>query len=196
MVILLFCRCDRIQTHGSELLKASQVILDAVICLCKAYCNNTKSDDNGRTEKDVQSSVKESDDHVIRVVKCSVENLVELGFLAAYAGGNLVTTKSVMEGVVTLLQLGKGFLSVFFEKEVANVKTTPDSNELALLVKQDGIGEGVSLLQNGLRANASGLSLWQQNQLDYPDLCGEFLTRFSKLEDAVGQMAATISQTE
>lgn len=101
---------------------------------------------------------------------------------------------------------------------MANVKTTPGSNELALLVKEglllkqvahkmmtiasdameidEGIGEGVSLLQNGLRANASGLSLLQQNQLDYPDLCGEFLTRFSKLEDAVGQMAATISQTE
>ncbi|PWA35070.1 hypothetical protein CTI12_AA612860 [Artemisia annua] len=58
----------------------------------------------------------------------------------------------------------------------------------------DGIGEGVSLLQNGLRVIASGLSLWQQNQLDYSDLQGEFLTRFSNLEDAVGQMAAIIYQ--
>ncbi|GKG28837.1 hypothetical protein Tco_0416202, partial [Tanacetum coccineum] len=74
---------------------------------------------------------------------------------------------------------------VFFEKEVANAKTTPGSNELVLHVKEglllkqmahkmmtidsdameiddttqtnkkikfpDGIGEGVSLLQNGLR---------------------------------------------
>ncbi|PWA98141.1 hypothetical protein CTI12_AA004340 [Artemisia annua] len=104
----------RIQTHGSEVLKASQVILDAVICLCKAYCNNTKSDDNGRTEKDVQSSVKVSDDvnHVISVVKCIIENLVELGILAANAGGNLVTVLNLSwKGVVTLLQLGKGLLS-------------------------------------------------------------------------------------
>ncbi|GJV16048.1 hypothetical protein Tco_1361371, partial [Tanacetum coccineum] len=56
--------------------------------------------------------------------------------------------------------------------------------------------EGVSLLQNGLRIIASGLSAWQQNQLDYSHLHGEFLTRFSNLEDAVGQMAATISQTK
>ncbi|GJX67899.1 hypothetical protein Tco_0303626, partial [Tanacetum coccineum] len=33
----------------------------------------------------------------------------------------------------------------------------------------DGIGEGVSLLQNGLRLITSGLSFWQQNQLDYFD---------------------------
>ncbi|GJZ26187.1 RNA polymerase II assembly factor like protein [Tanacetum coccineum] len=106
----------RIQTHGSEVLKASQVILDAVICLCKAYCNNTKTDDNGRTEKDVQSSVKESDDvnHVISVAKCTIENLVELGILAANAGGNLVTVLNLSwKGVVTLLQLGKGLLSTW-----------------------------------------------------------------------------------
>nr|GEY66854.1 RNA polymerase II assembly factor like [Tanacetum cinerariifolium] len=106
----------RIQTHGSEVLKASQVILDAVICLCKAYCNNTKSDDNGRTEKDVQiTSVKESDDvnHVISVAKCTAENLVELGILAANSGGNLVIVLNLSwKGVVTLLQLDKGFLSV------------------------------------------------------------------------------------
>ncbi|GJV29771.1 RNA polymerase II assembly factor like protein [Tanacetum coccineum] len=105
----------RIQTHGSEVLKASQVIVDAVICLCKAYCNNTKSDDNCRAEKDVQSSVKESDDvdHVISVAKCVDENLVELGILAANIGGNLVTLLNLSwKGVVTLLQLGKGFLSL------------------------------------------------------------------------------------
>nr|GEV08999.1 RNA polymerase II assembly factor like [Tanacetum cinerariifolium] len=103
----------RIQTHGSEVLKASQVILDSVICLCKAYCNNTKSDDNGRTEKDVQSSVKDDVNHVISVAKCTVENLVELGILAANAGGNLVTVLNLSwKGVVTLLQLGKGLLSV------------------------------------------------------------------------------------
>ncbi|GKE77537.1 hypothetical protein Tco_1543657 [Tanacetum coccineum] len=86
---------------------------------------------------------------------------------------------------------------------LANVKTTPCSNEVELFVKEglmlkqmahkmmtidsdameiddstqtnkkrkfpDGIGEGVSLLQNGLRLITSGLSFWQQNQLDYFD---------------------------
>ncbi|GJU02005.1 RNA polymerase II assembly factor like protein [Tanacetum coccineum] len=103
---------------------------------------------------------------------------------------------------------------VFFEKEVANVKTTPGSNELALHVKEglllkqmahkmmtidsdameiddttqtnkkrkfpDGIGEGVSLLQNGLRIIASGL----------------LMASMAANSDAVGQMAATISQTK
>ncbi|GKD55356.1 hypothetical protein Tco_1288743, partial [Tanacetum coccineum] len=67
----------RIQTQGSEVLKASQVILDAVICLCKAYCNSTKSDDNGITEKDVQSSVEESDD-VNQVLKSIQVNKLHL----------------------------------------------------------------------------------------------------------------------
>ncbi|GKF76931.1 hypothetical protein Tco_0229401 [Tanacetum coccineum] len=44
-------------------------------------------------------------------------------------------------------------------------------------VLPDGISEGVSLLQN-------------------EDLRGEFLTRFSNLEDVVGQMATRISRTE
>ncbi|GKC69012.1 hypothetical protein Tco_1114895 [Tanacetum coccineum] len=76
-----------LEAKGSEVLKASQVILDAVICLCKAYCNSTKSDDNGITEKDVQSSVEESDDvnqhHIFlllhfgkRVVNCHTSGMV------------------------------------------------------------------------------------------------------------------------
>ncbi|XP_071735886.1 uncharacterized protein [Rutidosis leptorrhynchoides] len=120
---------------------------------------------------------------------------------------------------------------VFFEKEAANVKTTPDANELAVLFKEglmlkemvekmitidddvmeidddtrqtnkrrkipEGISEGVSLLQNGLRVIADGITLWKQSQLDYSDLHGDFLTQFSQLEDAVGHMAASVFQNE
>lgn len=50
--------------------------------------------------------------HFISIAKCTVENLVELGILAANAGGNLVTVLNLSwKGVVTLLQLGRGFLS-------------------------------------------------------------------------------------
>ncbi|KAL8217323.1 hypothetical protein R6Q57_024160 [Mikania cordata] len=111
---------------------------------------------------------------------------------------------------------------VFLDKEAANVETSPGENEVALLMKEglilkqmvvkmitdtmkvdetildkkrkfpDGISEGVSLLQNGLRAIANGITLWKQNRLDYADINGEFLTHFSHLEDAVEHMAASI----
>lgn len=119
---------------------------------------------------------------------------------------------------------------VFLDKEAANIKNTPDGNEIAMLVKEglmlkqmvqkmitidsismeiddikesnkkrklpDGISEGVSLLQNGLKAISDGITLWKQSRLDYSDIHGEFLTRFSQLEDAVEQMASTISETK
>ncbi|KAJ9555642.1 hypothetical protein OSB04_010256 [Centaurea solstitialis] len=101
----------RIQTCGSEVLKAAQVVLDAVIYLCKAYCNNVKLDYDARTEKDVNIDDKEN--HTISITKCTVENLVNLGILAANAGGNLVTILNLSwKGVVTLLQLCKGTLGV------------------------------------------------------------------------------------
>ncbi|KAK1429111.1 hypothetical protein QVD17_11313 [Tagetes erecta] len=112
------------------------------------------------------------------------------------------------------------------KEAAAIVKTGPCENEVAVLVKEglilkqkvqkmmviseadeikrvnkkrkfpDGISEGVSLLQNGLRVISNGISLWKQNGVDYSDINGEFLTQFSHLEDAVGHMVASISQTE
>ncbi|GKB09798.1 hypothetical protein Tco_0843721 [Tanacetum coccineum] len=83
---------------GKELISAVETFILELFNLIKdsileAYCSNTKSNDNGRTEKDIQSSFKESDNvnYVISVAKCTVENLVELGILVANAGGNLVT---------------------------------------------------------------------------------------------------------
>lgn len=112
------------------------------------------------------------------------------------------------------------------KEAAANVETSSGENEVAVLVKEglvlkqmvqkmmmiseadeitrvkkkrkfpDGISEGVSLLQNGLRVIGNGISLWKQNGLDYSDINGEFLSQFSHLEDAVGHMVASISQTE
>nr|XP_043612777.1 uncharacterized protein LOC122584783 [Erigeron canadensis] len=105
----------KIHTYGSEVLKASQVVLDAVICLCKAYCNNVKLDDDAGTEKDVHTEVKGSNNvnHVINITKCAIENLADLGILAANAGGDLVAVLNLSwKGVVMLLQLCKGDLAV------------------------------------------------------------------------------------
>ncbi|GKC84936.1 hypothetical protein Tco_1140653, partial [Tanacetum coccineum] len=68
-------------------------------------------------------------------------------------------------------------------------------NELWRFVPPD-LESGVDVNDERMRVIANGLSLWQQNQLDYSDLRDEFLTRFSSLEDDVGQMAARISRTE
>lgn len=50
--------------------------------------------------------------HVINITTCTIENLYDLGILAASGGGSLVTILNVSwKGVVTLLQLGKGVLA-------------------------------------------------------------------------------------
>ncbi|KAI3688417.1 hypothetical protein L1987_82130 [Smallanthus sonchifolius] len=96
----------KIHTFGPEVLKASQMVLDAVISLCKAYFNSVKLDYDATTEKDDVN-------HIINITKCAVENLVNLGIVAANAGGDLVSVLNLSwKGVVTLLQLFKGALAV------------------------------------------------------------------------------------
>ncbi|KAJ0903445.1 hypothetical protein HanPSC8_Chr07g0269921 [Helianthus annuus] len=96
----------KILTFGPEVLKASHTVLDAVISLCKAYCNNMNLDYDATAEKDDVN-------HVINIAKCAVENLVDLGIIAANAGGDLVAVLNLSwKGVVTLTQLYKGSLAV------------------------------------------------------------------------------------
>lgn len=92
----------RIQTFGSEVLKASQVVLEALISLSKSYCNNLNLDYDDHVN------------HIINITKSTIQNLVDLGVLAANAGGNLVTVLNLSwKGVVTLLQqFKKGSLPV------------------------------------------------------------------------------------
>ncbi|XP_076922354.1 uncharacterized protein LOC143584122 [Bidens hawaiensis] len=96
----------KILTFGSEVLKASQMALEAVISLCNAYCNNVDADYDATTEKDDVN-------HIINIAKCAVENLVNVGIIAANAGGDLVGVLNLSwKGVVTLLQQYKGSLAV------------------------------------------------------------------------------------
>ncbi|KAJ0561938.1 hypothetical protein HanHA300_Chr00c0049g0699641 [Helianthus annuus] len=96
----------KILTFGPEVLKASHTVLDAVISLCKAYCNNMNLDYDATAEKDDVN-------HVINIAKCAVESLVDLGIIAANAGGDLVAVLNLSwKGVVTLTQLYKGSLAV------------------------------------------------------------------------------------
>ncbi|KAM0044957.1 hypothetical protein Hdeb2414_s0009g00298721 [Helianthus debilis subsp. tardiflorus] len=96
----------KILTFGPEVLKASHTVLDTVISLCKAYCNNMNLDYDATAEKDDVN-------HVINIAKCAVENLVDLGIIAANAGGDLVAVLNLSwKGVVTLTQLYKGSLAV------------------------------------------------------------------------------------
>ncbi|XP_077250899.1 holliday junction resolvase isoform X2 [Tasmannia lanceolata] len=94
----------------------AQVVLDAAIKLCRVYSQaikwdsyvvNTDEDENSMNNQRVDNVT-----HIINIVTCTIENLYELGILAASGGGNLVTILNISwKGVVTLLQLGKGALA-------------------------------------------------------------------------------------
>ncbi|XP_026401038.1 uncharacterized protein LOC113296893 isoform X1 [Papaver somniferum] len=111
---------QRIQSPtSSEVLKVTQLILDASVRLCRAYSQALNLDSYCdlvmRTVDEEQSSVeREKLDNVnlvINLIKCTVDQLGELGLLAAVGDGSLVAILNVSwKGVVGLLQLGKGVL--------------------------------------------------------------------------------------
>ncbi|KAG5512734.1 hypothetical protein RHGRI_038844 [Rhododendron griersonianum] len=103
----------RINTFGLEVLKVAQLVLEAVIRLCKVYSDSVNLDfvdaraENGGNSMDCEEADKAN--HVLSIIKCTVKPFCELGVLAANDGGSLVTLlNSSWKGVVTLLQLGKG----------------------------------------------------------------------------------------
>ncbi|KAF8388348.1 hypothetical protein HHK36_027014 [Tetracentron sinense] len=105
----------RIHSIASELLKVAQMVLDSAIRLCRAYSQALNWDSKtGEDEGYIDSEKADNVIHVTNITKCTIENLCELGVLAAAAGGgSLVTVLNMSwKGVVTLLQLGKGFLAV------------------------------------------------------------------------------------
>nr|DAD20161.1 TPA_asm: hypothetical protein HUJ06_021624 [Nelumbo nucifera] len=106
----------RIPSIASEVLKVTQVVIDAVVRLCRAYsevlnwdsCNVRTEQDNGSTDRENNDTVN----HVINIIGLTIESLYKLGILAANGGGSMVTILNVSwKGVVTLLQLGKGVLA-------------------------------------------------------------------------------------
>ncbi|KAL7081323.1 hypothetical protein ACP275_14G032800 [Erythranthe tilingii] len=101
----LVSEIKRVHVIGSQLLKGAQVAVDAVTRLCKVYA---EAGDKNITD----SKETEIGDYVIHVINCTVENLCELGTVAATDGGSLVSLLNMSwKGVVSLLHLGKGALA-------------------------------------------------------------------------------------
>ncbi|XP_075664305.1 uncharacterized protein LOC142633929 isoform X1 [Castanea sativa] len=108
-----------IGSFGSEVVKVTQLVIDAVIRLCRVYSqavNREFCDGNRNPEKDkncMEFEATSNVTHVSSITKCAIEKLCELGILAANDGGSLVTILNVSwKGVVSLLQLGKETLAV------------------------------------------------------------------------------------
>ncbi|KAJ0967361.1 hypothetical protein J5N97_024278 [Dioscorea zingiberensis] len=104
----------RFHPIASEVLKMVQIILDALIKLCRAYSLAIDLDShklNKRNADKVNVTGVDYVSHVISITACTIENLYELGTFAASGGGSLVTILNLSwKGVVSLLQLIKGIL--------------------------------------------------------------------------------------
>lgn len=92
------------------------MVLDGAIRLCRAYSQTIKWDSSDssvdKDESQKNGGSVGSMTHIINITKCTLENLSELGILAASGGGSLVSILNMSwKGVVTLLQLGKGALA-------------------------------------------------------------------------------------
>ncbi|KAH7690893.1 Deoxyguanosinetriphosphate triphosphohydrolase C-terminal protein [Dioscorea alata] len=103
---------QRFHSIASEVLKMVQVILDALIKLCRAYAQASDLDScklNKRNVDYVNLTGIDYARHVISITASTIENLYELGTFAASGGGSLVTILNLSwKGVVSLLQLTKG----------------------------------------------------------------------------------------
>ncbi|XP_027367312.1 uncharacterized protein LOC113873405 [Abrus precatorius] len=100
----------QIQSFGSEILKVGQMVIDAVIKLCKVRSEsvNWEACDEKWLRLDKPTTVN----HAINITKCTVEKLSQIGVLAASDGGNSVNILNVSwKGVVSLLQIGGGHLT-------------------------------------------------------------------------------------
>lgn len=104
----------KLQSFGSEILKVTHMMIDAVIKLCKALSESV----NSETCDAKLWSLKTA--HVINIIKCAIEKLSQIGVLAANDGGNLVNILNVTwKGVVSLLQIGRKYLAEVIS--IANV---------------------------------------------------------------------------
>jgi len=114
----------------SEILKAGQELLGATIRLSSIYCRsiNSNSDLIPTYQKDgisVNDGRKEVMPHIVNIASCTIENLYELGILAATGGGNLVTILNISwKGVVSLLQLEVGKEVMASKVNISNIILT------------------------------------------------------------------------
>lgn len=90
--------------------------MDAAIKLCRRYFESINLDTSEATieaRKGFEDGIPvDFPSHVVNVTAFTIENLHELGVIAAAGGGSLVTVLNVSwKGVVSLLQLGKKVLA-------------------------------------------------------------------------------------
>ncbi|WCJ24199.1 hypothetical protein M5689_006177 [Euphorbia peplus] len=106
----------KINSLGSEILKATQNVIDALMRSCKEYCQALNQDLVDLTMQKNENAEDTNDgnlrNHIINITKLTIEKLCELGILAANDGGSLVAILNLSwKGVVTLLQQSKGVLA-------------------------------------------------------------------------------------
>lgn len=109
---------QKIQSFGSEILKVIHKVIDAVLNLCKVHSEAVKWEayDENLSSLEKPSCIG----HFINITKCAIENLSQIGVLAASDGGNSVNILNVTwKGVVSLLQIGGGCLAE--EVSIANL---------------------------------------------------------------------------
>lgn len=107
----------KIQSFGSEILKAAHTVIDVVVKLCKVRSEliNWEACDEKQSRFDKPIHVV----HAINITKYTIEKLSQIGVLAANDGGSLVNILSISwKGVVSLLQIGGGHLT---EVNIANI---------------------------------------------------------------------------
>ncbi|CAN6460546.1 unnamed protein product [Victoria cruziana] len=110
------CEIKHLQSVASEVLRFVQEGLDAVIKLCKNYSQDIDWDSLETINEDHENPIgcerEENVVHVLKIMSCTIEELYELGIIAATGGGSLVTILNLSwKGVVVLLQPSKQILT-------------------------------------------------------------------------------------
>ncbi|KAL6971141.1 hypothetical protein U1Q18_030821 [Sarracenia purpurea var. burkii] len=126
----------RIHAFGLEVLKVAELVVDAVVRLCKVYSSAVSLDfpdaiiASAKDRNNIDGGDVDKANHVVNVAKCAVKQLCELGVLAANGGGSLVAMLNLSwKGVVTLLQLGNGTFAIKFNVEDILLTLVSLSNE-------------------------------------------------------------------
>ncbi|KAJ0245092.1 Holliday junction resolvase [Hirschfeldia incana] len=106
----------KVESFSSEIFKAAQVVIDAVVRLCKEFSPIVSRDMNEmKTNGNLERARMEEGSTVcnlVSIITLGVTSLSELGMLAARDGGNLVTILNTSwKGVITLLQIDKQTLA-------------------------------------------------------------------------------------
>eukprot|EP01018_Ginkgo_biloba_P002592 Gb_10688 [translate_table: standard] len=121
---------QRMRFNESEILKAGQELLGTAIRLSSIYCRSINSEASQiqpyqRNENSVNDDRKKSMPHIVNIASCTIENLYELGIIAATGGGNLVTILNVSwKGVASLLQLEDGKEVMASRVNISNIILT------------------------------------------------------------------------